>query len=125
MFQIITNTSSTNYIEDKQSISIPCFYLTNDNSSTSTIELSNFTPMFVIESNNEESLDIEDVSYLISTIPSQYMMLELDIDSMEPLDEISTLYINGSKYQNLLEIEQLIIYPGTAESESIEEREST
>lgn len=125
MFQIITNSSSTNHIEDRQSISIPCFYLTNDNSSTSIIELSNFTPMFVIESSDEESIEIEDFNYQITTIPSQYMMLELDINSLEPLDDISTLYLNGSKYQNFLEVEELILFTDTEEAYSIEEREST
>jgi hypothetical protein len=126
MFQIVTNSTLPDvYLENKQSISVPCFYLTNDNSLTSTIELSNFTPMFIIESTDEESIEVEDFNYQITTIPSQYMMLELDIDSMEPLDDISTLYLNGSKYQNLLEVEELILFTDTEEAYSIEEREST
>jgi hypothetical protein len=120
MFQIITNSTLPDiYIEDKQSISIPCFYLTNSNS------LANFTPMFNIKSEDNEVINIEAFSYTVSTTPSQYQMLEINIDSLEPLEDISTLYLNGSKYQNLLEIEELVIYSGTKESQSIEEREST
>jgi len=126
MFQIITNSTLPDiYLENKQSISIPCFYLTNDNSSTPIVELCNFAPMFTIESEDTEVIDIEDFSYVLSTTPSEYQMLEIDINSLEPLDSISTLYINGVSYQNLLSIEDLVIYSGTEESKSIEEREST
>ena len=126
MFQIITNSTLPDiFIEDKQSISVPCFYLTNYNSSTSISELTNFAPMFVLESNDEEVVDIEDFSYVLSTIPSQYQMLEIDLDVLQSLDDISTLYINGSRYQNLLEVEELILFTDTEEAYSIEEREST
>ena len=126
MFQITTNSTLPDiYLEDKQSISVPCFYLTNTNSSTSISELTNFAPMFTIKSEDTEVIDIEDFSYVLSTTPSEYQMLEIDINSLESLDNISTLYINGVSYQNLLSIEDLVIYPGTEESKSIEEREST
>lgn len=130
MFQIITNSSSTNYIEDKQLISVPCFYLTNslethfENDSSST-SISNFTPMFIIENTDEEVLDIEDFSYLLSTTPSEYQMLEININDLQPLDDISTLYINGVAYQNLLNINDLILFTTEEDTLPLEEREST
>lgn len=126
MFQIITNsTLPDTYLENKQSIFVPCFYLTNDNSSTSLSELTNFAPMFTIESEDIEVIDIEDFSYILSTIPSKYQMLEIDVNSLEVLDEISTLYINGVPYQNLLEVERLVLFPELETTQVIEEREST
>lgn len=130
MFQIITtNTLPDLSIRDKQSISVPCFYLTNDNSSTS---ISNFAPMFNIESTNRsyeseenEVVDIEDFSYVLSTTPSEYQMLEISINDLQLLDDISSLYINGSNYQNLLEIENLVLVNNQENTEVIEEREST
>lgn len=126
MFQIITNSSSTIYIENKQLISGPCFYLTNsledDSSSTS---ISNFTPMFIIENTDEEIVDIEDFSYLLSTTPSEYQMLEININDLQPLDDISTLYINGVAYQNLLNIDDLILFTTEEDTLPLEEREST
>jgi len=116
MFQIITNNTTPDiYIEDKQSISIPCFYLTNGTSMTS------FAPMFNIENIEEDLLDIEEFSYVLSITPSQYQMLEININDLEPLEGISSLYISGSKYQNLLEVENF----NQENIEVIEEREST
>ena len=126
MFQIISNNTLPDLnIEDRQSITIPCFFLTNDNSSTSIVELSNFAPMFKIESREEEILDIETFSYTLTTTPSVYQMLEINIEDLQPLDNISTLYLNGSKYQNLLDIENLVIFPSKKETLPLEEREST
>ena len=126
MFQIISNNTLPDLnIEDRQSITIPCFFLTNDNSSTSIIELSNFAPLFRIESTEEEILDIETFSYTLTTTPSTYQMLEINIEDLQPLDDISTLYLNGSKYQNLLDIENLAIFPSKEETLPLEEREST
>ena len=126
MFQIISNNTLPDLnIEDRMSINVPCFFLTNDNSSTSIVELSNFAPMFKIESNEEEVLDIETFSYTLTTIPSTYQMLEINIEELQPLDTISTLYLNGSKYQNLLDIENLVIFPSKEETSPLEERDST
>ena len=126
MFQIISNNTLPDLnIEDRLSINVPCFFLTNDNSSTSIVELSNFAPMFKIESNEEEVLNIETFSYTLTTIPSTYQMLEINIEELQPLDTISTLYLNGSKYQNLLDIENLVIFPSKEETSPLEEREST
>lgn len=126
MFQITTNSTLPDIqIQDKQLISVPCFYLTNDSTSTSISDLSNFAPMFTLESSNEEILAIEDFSYVLSTTPSTYQMLEIDVNSLEVLSEVSTLYLNGVPYQNLLGVEELVLYPETKESLYIEEREST
>ena len=126
MFQITTNSTLPDIqIQDKQLISVPCFYLTNDSTSTSISDLSNFAPMFTLESSDEEILAIEDFSYVLSTIPSTYQMLEIDVNSLEVLSEVSTLYLNGVPYQNLLGVEELVLYPETKESLYIEEREST
>lgn len=121
MFQIITSNTIPDIdlkVEPKD-IFIPCFYLTNSNS------LTNFAPMFNIESKEEDLIDIENFNYVLSTIPSQYQMLEINIDSLEVLDEISTLYINGVPYQNLLGVEELILFPELEVTQVIEEREST
>ena len=126
MFQIISNNTLPDLnIEDRMSINVPCFFLTNDNSSTSIVELSNFAPMFKIESNEEGVLNIETFNYTLTTIPSTYQMLEINIEDLQPLDTISTLYLNGSKYQNLLDIENLVIFPSKEETSPLEEREST
>ena len=126
MFQIISNNTLPDLnIEDRLSINIPCFFLTNDKSSTSIVELSNFAPLFRIENTKEEILDIDTFSYTLTTIPSTYQMLEINIEDLQPLDSISTLYLNGSKYQNLLDIENLVIFPSKEETFPLEEREST
>lgn len=126
MFQITTNSTLPDIqIQDKQLVSVPCFYLTNNNSSTSISDLTNFAPMFTIESSDEEILAIEDFSYVLSTTPSTYQMLEIDVNSLEVLSEVSTLYLNGVPYQNLLGVEGLVLYPEKKESLYIEEREST
>ena len=123
MFQIITNsTLPDNQIRDKQLISVPCFYLTNDNSSTFT---SNFAPMFTIENTEEEILDIENFSYVLSTTSSEYQMLEINLEDLQPLEDISTLYINGVSYQNLLSINELAIFSTEEDTLPLEEREST
>lgn len=131
MFQIITtNTLPDLSIGDKQSISVPCFYLTNsletrfENDNSSTF-ISNFAPMFTIESEENEVVDIEDFSYVLSTTPSEYQMLEINIEELQPLDDISTLYINGVYYQNLLEVENLVLVISENDKVSLEEREST
>lgn len=131
MFQITTNNTLPNIsIADKQLVSIPCFYLTNsletrfENNSSST-SISNFAPMFNIESEENEVVDIEDFSYVLSTTPSEYQMLEIDLDVLQPLDDISTLYINGVYYQNLLEVENLVLVISENDKVSLEEREST
>lgn len=115
MFQILTNNSLPNNLEPTQ-INIPCFYLTNGTTSN------NFVPMFNINSTDEKIVDIEEFTFNVSSIPSLYTMVEVDIDTLEPLEDISTLYLNGSKYQNLLDIEELVLF---GEPEVIEEREST
>lgn len=126
MFQITTNSTLPDIqIQDKQLISIPCFYLTNESTSTSISDLTNFAPMFTFESSDEEILAIEDFSYVLSTTPSEYQMLEINVNSLEVLSEVSTLYLNGVPYQNLLGVEELVLYPETKESLYIEEREST
>ena len=118
MFQIISsNTIPNNTLDiEPPKITVPCFYLTNGTVSNK------FTPMFTLNSIEEEILDIDILNFNTSSIPSLYTMVEIDIDSLEPLEDISTLYLNGSKYQNLLEIDELILYN---EPEIIEEREST
>lgn len=124
MFQILTNNNSLpNNLEPTQ-INVPCFYLTNGSTSNS------FVPMFNINSIDEEIVDIEDFTFTVSSIPSLYTIVEIDIDTLEPLskrvsdelEDISTLYLNGSKYQNLLDVEELVLF---GEPEVIEEREST
>lgn len=132
MFQITTNSTLPDIqIQDKQLISIPCFYLTNESTSTFISDLTNFAPMFTLESSDEEVLDIEDFSYILSTIPSEYQMLEIGINDLQPLEDgVSTLYLNGSRYQNLLEIENLVAIDTEQDtlsltSSSVEEREST
>jgi len=128
MFQITTNSTLPDIqIQDKQLISIPCFYLTNESTSTSISDLTNFAPMFNIESTLEknEVIDIEDFSNVLSTTPSQYQMLEISIDSLEPLEDISTLYINGVYYQNFLEIDNLVTLNSEEDTLPLEEREST
>jgi len=126
MFQILTNNSlpNTNLEFSKRGsveleplkINVPCFYLTNGTT------LNSFVPMFNIESTDEDILNIEEFTFTVSSIPSLYTMVEMDIDTLEPLEDITTLYLNGSKYQNLLDIEELVLF---REPEVIEEREST
>lgn len=118
MFQILTNNSLPNNILELEplKINVPCFYLTNGTTSN------NFVPMFNINSIDEEIVDIEEFTFSVSSIPSPYTMVEMDIDLLEPLEDISTLYLNGSKYQNLLDIEELVLFE---EPDVIEEREST
>lgn len=119
MFQILTNNSLSNNSNlelEPLNINIPCFYLTNGTTSN------NFVPMFNINSIDEEIVNIEEFTFTISSIPSLYTMVEMDIDTLEPIEDITTLYLNGSKYQNLLDIEELVLFE---EPKIIEEREST
>lgn len=99
-------------IDDKK-ISIPCFILSNNSS---------FISLFEIESIEEEVVDIEDFSFAVSTIPSNYQIVELDIITSKDTDgNLQTIYFNGTKYQNLLTIDGI----SNLDSLSVEEREST
>lgn len=106
MFKIIRNSTIPTTTISPQSISVPCFQLTNY--STSTLpNLTNFTPMFKLEHINEITESIDDFMFTLSTFPSSYQVVELDILSPNLVDDLSTLYFNGYKYQNLLSVDEV------------------
>jgi hypothetical protein len=127
MFKITRNSTISTITISPQSISVPCFQLTNYNTN-----LTNFSPMFKLEHINEVVETVDDFMFFISTLPSQYQILELDILSPSSIDDLGTLYFNGSEYQNLLSVDEfsfissgndnLVEYVDTL---SVEEREST
>ena len=124
MFQIITNTTSPSLNTEPKDITIPCFYLTN-----SLTTMTNFAPLFTVNSNEEELIeDNTNFIFTTSTIPSEFNMVEIDINSLF-LEDMSSLYLNGSKYQNLLELPDLLLGEinnfNTEELIVVEEREST
>ena len=138
MFKITRNSTTSNTTISPQSISVPCFQLTNYNTSTLS-NLTNFSPMFKLEHINEVTETVDDFIFSISTVPSQYQVVELDILSPNLVDDLSTLYFNGSEYQNLLSVNEINFIssaddglgeyvdtlPNDIDSLSVEEREST
>lgn len=134
MFKITRNSTIPTTTISHQSISIPCFQLTN-----SLTNLTNFSPMFKLEHMNEVTETVNDFMFSISTVPSQYQVIELDILSPNLVDDLSTLYFNGSEYQNLLSVDEINFIssaddslgeyvdtlPNDTDSLSVEEREST
>lgn len=101
MFKITRNTTIPNNIITPSSISVPCFQLTN-----SLPNLTNFSPMFQLEHINEVAESVDDFVFSISTVPSQYQVVELDILSTDLIDDLDNLYFNGGKYQNLLSLDE-------------------
>ena len=136
MFKITRNSTIPTTTISHQSILIPCFQLTNLNT---TSNLTNFSPMFKLEHINEVTETIDDFIFSISTVPSQYQVVELDILSPNLVDDLSTLYFNGSEYRNLLSVDEINFIssgddglgeyvdtlPNDIDSLSVEEREST
>lgn len=127
MFKIPHNSTIPTTTISPQLISVPCFQLTN---SIST--LTNFSPTFKLEHINEVVETIDDFMFSISTLPSQYQVVELDILSPNLIDDLGTLYFNGNEYQNLLSIDELnFVSSGDdtlveyIDTLPIEEREST
>ena len=137
MFKIIQNTTTINTTIAPSSISVPCFQLTNSLTTLTTLTtLSNFSPMFKLEHINEVTETVDDFVFSLSSIPSQYQVVELDILSPNFVEDLETLYFNGSKYQNLLSLDEFNVIsngddtltdtlPLDVDSLSIEEREST
>lgn len=62
--------------------------------------------MFKLEHINEVTETVDDFVFSISTIPSQYQVVELDILSTNLIDDLDNLYFNGGKYQNLLSLDE-------------------
>lgn len=134
MFKILRNTTTPNTTISPTSISVPCFQLTN-----SLPNLTNFSPMFQLEHINEVTETVKDFVFSISTVPSQYQVVELDILSPSLIDDLDNLYFNGGKYQNLLSLDEFSFISSIDEtlvpnqstlgdkvdSLPIEEREST
>lgn len=127
MFKITRNSTIPTTNISPQSISVPCFQLTN-----SLTNLTNFSPMFKLEHINEVTETVGDFMFSISTIPSQYQVVELDILSPNLVDDLSTLYFNGGEYQNLLSVDEINFISSAddslveyVDSLSVEEREST
>lgn len=127
MFKITRNSTAPNTTIQPSSISVPCFYLTN-----SLPHLTNFSPMFRLEHINEVAETVDDFVFSISTIPSQYQVVELDILSSDLLDNLDNLYFNGGKYQNLLSLDEFNFISNVddslvsvVDSLPMEEREST
>lgn len=127
MFKITRNSTIPNTIISPSSISVPCFQLTN-----SVTTLTNFSPMFQLEHINEVTETIDDFVFTLSTVPSQYQVVELDILSTNILDDLDNLYFNGIKYQNLLSLDEFSFITQIddslipeVDSLPIEEREST
>lgn len=88
--------------------------------------------MFQLEHINEVAETVEDFVFSISTVPSQYQVIELDILSTDLIDDLDNLYFNGGKYQNLLSLNEFSFISSIDDSLSpnvdslpIEEREST
>lgn len=127
MFKITRNTTIPITTITPSSISVPCFQLTN-----SLPTLTNFPPMFQLEHINEVLETVDDFVFTISTVPSQYQVVELDILSPNIIDDLDNLYFNGGKYQNLLSLDEFSFVSNVddslvpeVDSLPIEEREST
>lgn len=127
MFKIVRNTTTPSNTISPTSISVPCFQLTN-----SLPTLTNFSPMFQLEHINEVTETVDDFVFSISTVPSQYQVVELDILPTNIIDDLDNLYFNGSKYQNLLSLDEFSFVSDVddslvpeVDSLPIEEREST
>lgn len=136
MFQITRNTTTPNTIISPSFISVPCFQLTNRKISTSGDDslptLTNFSPMFQLEHINEVAESVEDFIFSLSTVPSQYQVVELDILSPNLIEDLDNLYFNGGKYQNLLSLDEFNFISNVDDSLApevdslpMEEREST
>ena len=127
MFKITRNTTIPTTTISPSSISVPCFQLTN-----SLPNLTNFTPMFQLKHINEVTETVDDFVFSISTVSSQYQVIELDILSPNLIDDLDNLYFNGGKYQNLLSLDEFSFITNTddslipeVDSLPMEEREST
>ena len=127
MFKIIRNSTTPNTTISPSTISVPCFQLTN-----SLSNLTNFSPIFQLQHIDEIVETIDDFMFSISTVPSQYQVVELDILSTNLVEDLDNLYFNGSKYQNLLSLDEFNFLTNGYDTLSpnmdslyIEEREST
>ncbi len=127
MFKITRNSTTPNTIISPSPISVPCFQLTN-----SLPNLTNFSHMFQLEHINEVAETIDDFVLTLSTVPSQYQVVELDILSTNLIDDLDNLYFNGGKYQNLLSLDEFSLITNVddslvpeVDSLPMEEREST
>lgn len=88
--------------------------------------------MFQLEHINEVLETVDDFVFTISTVPSQYQVVELDILSPNIIEDLDNLYFNGGKYQNLLSLDEFSFVSNVddslvpvVDSLPIEEREST
>lgn len=88
--------------------------------------------MFQLEHINEVTETVDDFVFTLSTVPSQYQVVELDILSTDIIDDLGNLYFNGGKYQNLLSLDEFSFLTNTddslvpeVDSLPMEEREST
>lgn len=110
MFKITRDSTAPNTTISPPSISVPCFQLTNRKISTSgdnsLSTLTNFTPMFQLEHINEVAETVDGFVYTLSTVPSQYQVVELDVLSTDLIEDLDNLYFNGGKYQNLLSLDE-------------------
>lgn len=127
MFKIIRNSTTPNTTISPSTISVPCFQLTN-----SLSNLTNFSPMFQLQHIDEVAETIDSFVFSISTIPSPYQLVELDILSTNLVEDLDNLYFNGSKYQNLLSLDEFHFLTNGDDTLSpnmdslyMEEREST
>lgn len=127
MFKITRNSTTPNTIISPSSITVPCFQLTN-----SLTNLTNFSPMFQLEHINEVAESVDNFVFSISTVPSQYQVVELDILSTNLIEDLDNLYFNGGKYQNLLSLDEFNFISSiddslvpVVDSLPMEEREST
>jgi len=127
MFKITRNTTIPTTTITPSTISVPCFQLTN-----SLPTLTNFSPMFQLEHINEVAETVDDFVFSISTVPSQYQIVELDILSPNLIEDLDNLYFNGGKYQNLLSLDEFSFITNVndslvpvVDSLPMEEREST
>ena len=127
MFKITRNSTTPNTTISPSTISVPCFQLTN-----SLPTLTNFSPMFQLQHIDEVAETIDSFVFSVSTVPSSYQVIELDILSTNILEDLDNLYFNGSKYQNLLSLDEFNFITNGDDSLSpninslyIEEREST
>lgn len=127
MFKITRNSTTPNTTISPSTISVPCFQLTN-----SLSNLTNFSPMFQLEHTDEIVETVDSFVFSVSTVPSSYQVIELDILSTNILEDLDNLYFNGSKYQNLLSLDEFNFITNGDDSLSpninslyVEEREST
>lgn len=88
--------------------------------------------MFQLEHMNEVAETVDDFVFSLSTVPSQYQVVELDILSTNLIEDLDNLYFNGGKYQNLLSLDEFSFVTNVddslvpeVDSLPIEEREST